>query len=193
MLVIAVYFSMSFQTIKNDKLILIDIGHGGEDSGAIFEEMTEYQINAAIAKKLKRLSIHKDARVEILENANEFMSLQDRLKRIDQWNPDLMISLHVGSSSNADTRFVNAFYSEDFQDQDQLNFMSNELLKSLSKSTSLKGRAAASSKFKILQSKKTPSILLEIGNLNNHEDRKVITSDAGQDKIAQSILEVVSR
>lgn len=84
MLGIAVYCSMSFQTIKNDKLILIDIGHGLRIVVPFFEEITEYQINAAIAQKLKKLSIYKDARVEILENVNEFLSQQDRLQLMDQ-------------------------------------------------------------------------------------------------------------
>jgi len=184
---------MSFSAIKKDKIILIDIGHGGTDTGAVFQEMTEHQINAAIAQKIKTLGDEQNVDIRLLGAINEFMSLEDRVNKINTINPDLMISIHVGASKNKDARLLNAFYSEDYTDQEQVNSLSNDLLNNLSGMTDLKLGKVKTAGFKVIKSNARPSILLEIGNLNNVEDRDLITSKSGQEKIAKSILAVVSK
>ena len=184
---------MSFSNANKPRLILLDIGHGGVDKGAVFEDLTEHEINRAIAEHIKTLGNNENVVVELLNENSGFLSLEERVEKIKTINPDLFISIHIGSHKNGDARLLNAFYSENYKNQDQVTYLSKQLLENLSEATNLKATNPKASKFKILRQNATPSIMLELGNLNNNDDREFITSEKGQQQIAQSILEVVSR
>lgn len=83
--------------------IVIDAGHGGEDSGAVGRRgLLEKEITLDIAVRLQQL-FHKylpRASVVMTRSADHFVSLPNRVRLANEENPDVFISLHVNSSEN---------------------------------------------------------------------------------------------
>ncbi|NPA12772.1 MAG: AMIN domain-containing protein [Aquificae bacterium] len=83
------------------KVIVIDPGHGGKDTGAIMNGIVEKHMNLYIARKLKAI-LERDGRfkVYLTRNSDRYVSLYDRTVFAIQKNADLFISIHCNSHTD---------------------------------------------------------------------------------------------
>jgi len=83
----------------NSKIIVLDPGHGGKDSGTSFERLLEKDITLALAKKIKKhiLNLIPDIKVVLTREADEFIPLFQRIEMANRINADLFISIHCNS------------------------------------------------------------------------------------------------
>jgi N-acetylmuramoyl-L-alanine amidase len=85
------------QKTEHKKIILIDAGHGGEDSGALgYRHSKEKNITLIIAKKLAKI-INKDKtmRAILTRKGDYYISLKKRVLLAQRFNADLFISIHA--------------------------------------------------------------------------------------------------
>ncbi|WP_353148738.1 M56/M15 family metallopeptidase [Flavobacterium sp.] len=174
--------------IKNEKMIIvIDAGHGGKDPGAKIDEELESKIVESIAKKIKALNGSEDLKIILLREDDSFVSLSDRVNKINQINPDLLISLHLNASKNPNEKGVNAFISSQNGFYDKSLEKANQLIENLSNNNLVKGGVKDANLY-IIKNSKCPAVLLEVGYLSNVNDKAYITSESGKDEIAKNIL-----
>jgi len=85
-----------FQKSKNYKkrVIVIDAGHGGKDSGGIGNRIYEKNIVLPIAKYLKYQLTKMGYRVYLTRDRDKFITLKNRTKFANRKKADLFISLH---------------------------------------------------------------------------------------------------
>jgi len=87
------------------KRIVIDPGHGGEDSGAIGPNGTEEKtINLDIGLKLKELFEKDGYEVFLTRDTDVFIPLVDRTQFANEKKADIFISIHCNASPNVLTR-----------------------------------------------------------------------------------------
>lgn len=81
--------------------VTIDPGHGGEDKGAIHYQVHESDVALAVGKKLLR-HLKKDPlfRAQILRKSDQTLSLEQRVKRSEQFKTELFISIHANAHTN---------------------------------------------------------------------------------------------
>ncbi|OGQ44472.1 MAG: hypothetical protein A3A85_07325 [Deltaproteobacteria bacterium RIFCSPLOWO2_01_FULL_42_9] len=95
-------FFVETQTVKGNVLrtIVIDPGHGGEDTGAVGPSgIKEKDINLAIAMRLKKLLAEKTNAIVILTRADDrFIPLDERTNIANKNEADLFISIHTNAS-----------------------------------------------------------------------------------------------
>lgn len=92
-------------------IIMIDPGHGGEDSGAIGKYKTqEKDIVLQIAKRLKVL-INREPKMKVYMTRNEdiFIPLQVRVAKARKIQADLLISIHADAFINRKARGSSVF------------------------------------------------------------------------------------
>lgn len=178
---------VSFTSINNKKLIVIDAGHGGHDHGATFEDLKEKEIVAQIANKIYEYNDPSTVEIVLLRDADEFVSLQDRITKINELNPDLVLSLHVNQSKNKEAKGLEAFISEK-NPQYQLSEAYAQKILTHQNPIKLEQRGIKKANFLLLRESKAAAITLELGFISNESDKDYLTSDKGQDEIAQSIL-----
>lgn len=85
--------------------VIIDPGHGGNDSGAVGKKgLLEKNITLDIAKRLTRLMASYLPNVEVIltRKSDHFVNLEDRIRIANQQQGDLFLSLHVNSSESKD-------------------------------------------------------------------------------------------
>ena len=182
---------VNFQSKKPaQKVIVIDAGHGGKDPGAKIDEELESKIVESIAKKIKALNGSEDLKIILLREDDSFVSLSDRVNKINQINPDMLISLHLNASKNPNEKGVYAFISSQNGFYEKSLEKANQLIENISNNNLAKGGVKDANLY-IIKNSKCPAVLLEVGYLSNANDRAYITSESGKDEIAKNILKLL--
>jgi N-acetylmuramoyl-L-alanine amidase len=103
------------------RVVVIDPGHGGEDTGAMGPSgVEEKNITLSIALKLAAaLRERLDTRVLLTRDTDVFIPLEERTAFANANRADIFISIHVNAAANRDARGTETFFlSMDATDED---------------------------------------------------------------------------
>ncbi|MBV5279277.1 MAG: N-acetylmuramoyl-L-alanine amidase [Campylobacteraceae bacterium] len=94
-------FSNTKKSLKRDKIIVIDAGHGGEDAGATgYKQKKEKHLVLDIALQLGKNLKEKGYKIFYTRDKDFFVQLRDRTKIANDKNADLFISVHANAAPN---------------------------------------------------------------------------------------------
>ena len=179
-----------FGTGTLKKIIVIDVGHGGMDSGHIKNKLKEKKIVLNMAEKIKQLYNSTDTEIYLTRELDEYVSLNNRVDFINSLNPEFLISLHTNVSDNKNDKGLKCFVSP----QNKFNSESTQLAKNIIKhQKNLATEPLNNANFIILKNINCPGILIEMGYLTNSEDKELLTSEKGQLKVIKSIIEAIKQ
>lgn len=183
--------------------ILIDVGHGGVDSGTSFGNLYEKDINLQVAKQLYQqltaagftVALNRSRDVALSDEnrwlANRSRHIRDLAQRKNlakEIGPQMMLSLHVNWSSNPSRRGAILLY----QDTEQSYKLAELLQNSLNKLSGTNNQPARGKTYYMLRHNFCPSVIVEMGFISNANDRERLTNPHAQAKIAQAITDAVS-
>ena len=86
------------------KLICIDAGHGGSDSGASGNGVIEKNITLKIALRLGEILKQQGFSILFTRANDQFIGLGERCQKANNNLADLFISIHVNSAANPNAR-----------------------------------------------------------------------------------------
>ena len=94
------------QTLSNRKIILVDAGHGGEDSGAIGKNKTqEKNVNLAIAKKLvTTINKNPELKAILTRSGDYYIPLTKRITIAQKEKATMFISIHADSVESSSAK-----------------------------------------------------------------------------------------
>ncbi|WP_281322517.1 N-acetylmuramoyl-L-alanine amidase family protein [Flavobacterium aestivum] len=193
--IIALISSAFIKPIVNESkpiTVVIDAGHGGYDFGATSNDTYEKVIVSQIAEKVKSLNENKDITILFTRTSDEFITLDKRTNYINSVKPDLILSLHVNSSSDHQKSGVDFYVSNDSSFFEKSNEIANKLNQEFTKNTTLKVSDVKKAPYNILKKSDSPAVLIELGYLSNPNDKKYLTDDEEQNKIAKNIISFLS-
>jgi N-acetylmuramoyl-L-alanine amidase len=175
---------------KLEKIIIIDAGHGGIDSGTSNKESKEKYINLKIAKHLANY-LKKGSLKVIMTRNNDSLYQNSRRKDIihraklaNKKNADLFISIHVNSFPGTRSFGGQTFYTPNSKKSKALaKTIQEELINIQPKNY----RKIKPGPFYVLEKTKMPAVLIEVGFLSNPEDYRRLTSQEIRKKIAKAI------
>lgn len=170
---------------KNKIKVVIDAGHGGSDSGAINNTVLEKQIVADVSSHLKELCKDKNIEIILLRTEDKFMSLQERISKIEALSPDLVISLHANYSKDRERNGVEVFVAEN-EFTMKSSYFGTKILESF-KRKEFKTSSLKSANFFLMRNLNCPAVTVELGFLSNPEDMKYLNSEFGQKFLAKQI------
>jgi N-acetylmuramoyl-L-alanine amidase len=99
------------------KVVVIDPGHGGDDTGAIGRKGTrEKDITLQIARRVKTLLEKHGIKVILTRNSDKTMDLIDRTKIANAANADLFLSIHCNANVKSKFTGVEVFYLNNSSD-----------------------------------------------------------------------------
>ena len=180
-------FSTAFLSFTpvNKKYIVIDAGHGGNDFGATHGEILEKNIALSVAKEIRKINESQDKYEVILtRDSDSYPTLSERTNQVTEPTPVLVLSLHVNSSPEKE-RDDNGFEVY-VQNSDVSKELAGKIYKKFN------ARKISESNLHILRETKAPAVLVELGFINNSENRNYITSEKGQKEIAQKFVEIIN-
>lgn len=178
------------------KIILIDAGHGGTDSGAIsINGVTEKDVVLFIALEIIRLNeLKTDGKLEIYltRYSDTLISLTDRTKLAKSLRAEAFISLHCNHSNNSKARGIEVYVSNSTGKYlKQSVIIGYEIEKDLVSKIGIKSRGVKFADFQVLRESVNyfPSMLLEFGFLSNMDEANYFSNDKNLEFVASLILE----
>jgi N-acetylmuramoyl-L-alanine amidase len=182
----------TFNNPKKTITVVIDAGHGGQDDGMKTAGYSEKEIVASIAQKIKGSNFNQNVNIHLTRTDDSFISLQDRAKLINDLKPDLVLSLHVNGNKNPEVSGVEFYVSPKNAKYEDAKKIAEDLNNRFVTNHNLKSRGVKEANFLLLRDSEYPTITVELGFLSNENDRKYLTDDSHQEKIAATILELIS-
>ncbi|MQS76074.1 N-acetylmuramoyl-L-alanine amidase [Companilactobacillus halodurans] len=174
----------SAATNISEATIVIDPGHGGDDSGAESKKKTfEKNFTLSYAKAIKEQLEKTGARVVLTRSGDNSKSLGARARLSSKIQADAFISLHFDSSAQANSGSGVTTYYYNKNKDGQLATDLNSQLKGLS----IGNRGTAQKDLYVLHYNSQPSVLIELGYINSKSDYKYIKSDTYKQQVATDV------
>ena len=154
------------------KKLVIDLGHGGNDPGAVGLNRTyESNIVLAIGKELDKLLKNYDIEVKFTRLSDTYLSLSERVKIANNFKADYFLSIHINSATDKSVRGTEIWqYSNK---NNKLNKFSNKLCKDISNIFNIRNRGVKfSQNFFVLKNTNMPSALIEVDFISNIDAEK---------------------
>lgn len=172
-------------TLKN-AIIVLDAGHGGDDIGAssINKKYYEKDMTIAMVKVIKKALENASAKVYLTHNSsNKYIYLDDVTKFSMDKNADVFLSIHF-DAADVDNQYSGVktyYYYNKYQNLAQsISHQFDNL--------PLNNLGIEQGNFEVIRETTQPSLLLELGYLNNEKDLAYITSNDYREKIANDIV-----
>ena len=160
------------------KRLVIDLGHGGKDSGAVGVNKTyESNVVLAIGRELNELLKPYDIEYRFTRLSNTYITLKDRVSIANNFKADYFISIHINSSTNTSTRGTEVYqYSNR---NDALNRFSSNVSKDISSILNISNRGVKLSQgLYVLKYTTMPACLIEVDFISNvNAERDLNNSD----------------
>ncbi|CEN23992.1 N-acetylmuramoyl-L-alanine amidase family protein [Paraclostridium sordellii] len=154
------------------KKLVIDLGHGGSDPGAVGQNKThEANIVLAIGKELNELLKGYDIEVKFTRLSDKYLSLYERARFANVFNADYFLSIHINSAKDKSVRGVEVWQYSD--GNENINKFSKSLCNDISKIFNIRNRGLKFSKeLSILKNTKMPAALIEVDFISNVQAEK---------------------
>ena len=188
-----VYSKKLFSELER-KTIVIDPGHGGKDSGTLYDEILEKDINLAIALRLKKKLNKHGVDVILTRNGDYDLStpganrrkktdFDNRIKFINKSNADIYLSIHINYLNDSRYYGAQTFYTSG--NEILAESIQNEFIVYLESPLKEKKLDDSIYMYKKLN---VPGVLIECGFLSNKNERELIVTSEYQEKIVDAII-----
>lgn len=182
------------QETSTQKRIVIDVGHGGKDSGAIgVNGIQEKDVVFDIANAILKLNnkMEKPLDIYLTRYSDTLISLSDRTKLAKTLNADLFLSLHCNHSDNPNARGIEVYVANaTSQYSKDATWLAFQLQAAFSKELGFETRGVKFSNFQVLRETISycASVLLELGFLSNRDEAEYLKQQENVFALALSIL-----
>ncbi len=164
------------------KLICIDAGHGGNDSGAVGNGIKEKDVVLKIAKKVGGLLKKQGIEVIYTRQADNYVNLGERCRIANTNNADLFISIHINSAQNAQASGTETLCHS-------RSTFAEIIQKNLVGKLKLKDRGVKERRdLFVLNGTGMPAILIEFGFLSNKTEAEFIKTDEFFELSAEAVV-----
>lgn len=189
-LVVSFGFEKATDAIGKQINVVIDVAHGGTDSGATIKGISEKQLVEQLAKKIK--SSNQNVMIHFTRNEDKTLSLQERTEIINALKPDLVLSIHINANRDNNKSGLELFIAQENAFTEKSKEIAQKLNSKLTENDFLKTNVLRTAPFFLLKKANAPAIIIELGYLSNENDFKYLTDTKAQDKMANSISEFIS-
>lgn len=170
------------------KVVVIDAGHGGKATGAIYSggpTLTEKEVNMGMALKVEALLKRVDGLDVIMTRSDDTdVSLQGRVDIAESVDADVMVSIHANSMPKG-TKPTSG--TETLYTKPESKKLAETIHKYVIVATGLPDRKAKYQNLHVDRESSMPTALVETGFLYAGGDVDKITDPVWQDRVAEAI------
>lgn len=179
-------------TDNESVVIIVDAGHGGQDSGGKNSSgMSEKDVALSIARSIQREGETNKIKVILTRNGDEPLTLDERIAVTNSHKADAFISIHSNFDPNVTSAGIECIVSENNPRYNDSKRLADNLIQELETLKGISVNGILKSDFRVLSKNSIPAILLETGYLSNEKDYKYITDPENQKRISKSIIAAV--
>ena len=189
---------VALSNVKN-KIITIDPGHGGSDSGAVGPNgYTEKEGAFAISQKVASILNQSGAKVVMTRdndvdvygpNASARNELQARVDVGNNANSDIFVSIHCNALVNPAANGTQTFYyGSSYQGQRLAQSIQEKMIEA----NGLRDRGISTCNFYVVKHSYMPAVLIETAFITNYDEEALLSDDEWQTTMAKAIAEGIN-
>jgi N-acetylmuramoyl-L-alanine amidase len=181
--------------VKQDRVIVIDPGHGGEDLGTNSTSPQKYQekfLNLTTSMMLKRYLNQMGYKTVMTRTKDIFIPLNKRASIANNQNPTLFVSVHFNSAPSKQAEGVEVYFYRSENDKirsKKSQDLAQQVLDNILVTTQAKSRGVKHGNFAVIRETNMPAILVEGGFLTNETEMQKIKDPAYLKRIAWGIAQ----
>ncbi len=191
-------YVVSHQVKTDEKIVVLDAGHGGSDPGKIgVNGALEKEINLSVTLRVKKLLEANDVTVimtrtddaglykESDEN-QKVVDLKNRIQIMNEANPDLIVSIHQNSYEDEGIHGAQVFYYKNSEEGKKIaELFQSQFLKRVDPENHRVPQG--NNTYYILKETTYPLVIVECGFLSNWEEADLLITKQYQEKVAWAI------
>ena len=189
---------VALSNVKN-KILTIDPGHGGSDSGAVGHNgYTEKEGAFAISQKVASILNQSGAKVVMTRdsdvdvygpNASARNELQARVDVGNNANSDIFVSIHCNAFVNPAANGTQTFYyGSSYQGQRLAQSIQEKMIEA----NGLRDRGISTCNFYVVKHSYMPAVLIETAFITNYDEEALLSDDEWQTTMAKAIAEGIN-
>ena len=176
------------------KTVVIDPGHGGDDTGGIGNGLTERDVAADIASQLEGRLLAAGVTAYLTHGPAANPGQQARAEAANSTDADLLMSLHVDAQASAPAQGVATYYFGTAGSASVVGERLAELVqREIVARTGLVDGRTHPKTWELLRRTRMPAVRVEIGYLSNEQDAAALSTRAFRATIADALLAAVQR
>lgn len=181
---------------SSDKLIIIDAGHGGTDSGAVGKldgkEIYEKDLTLSIAKQVRDILKNRGYNVEMTRENDVLLSLSEPPRQANERNAALFVSIHINSAEATEAYGTEVYYSLENNDDTYgttSEVLAEKILNEMLYNMKSKSRGVKTANHAVTRRCNMPAVLAEVGFISNEDELRKMCSSSYQKKVAVGIAD----
>ncbi|WP_040227722.1 N-acetylmuramoyl-L-alanine amidase [Bhargavaea cecembensis] len=189
------YVHKSFLKLKNtsgsilqNRIIVVDAGHGGSDPGTSKNGVTEKSITLKVSKLVEQKLKAAGATVYMTRSGDSFPSLQDRVDYAAQKYAEDFVSIHVNAAGSTAAKGSEVFFDTSINmNGAESSYLAYDIQQRLVKDVGMHNRGTFDKRFYVIRNQHIPAVLVELGFITNPQDYSKLTSNAYLERYAQAV------
>lgn len=184
---------------SSKKVVVIDPGHGGSDSGATgINGIKEKNVVLKVAKEMVHYNqnlLDNAFEIYLTRSSDTLISLDERSKLAIRLNADIFISLHCNHSENPNAKGIEVYVSDrKGEHTNESILLAFNIQKANRNNLGFKSRGVKLANFQVLRegSKRLPSVLVEFGFLSNQDEAIYMAEEGNIPALALSVLKSIN-
>lgn len=169
--------------------LIIDLGHGGQDPGAIGpSKVCEADVVLSIGEEIEKNLKGYDLDYKFTRISDKFISLTQRASIANIFGASYFVSIHINSTTDKSVRGVEVWQYD--ADSKRLNDFSKCVCDDISKVLNIRNRGVKYNKnFAVLKNTKMPACLIEVDFISNIDAERDLKDSAKIKAIARIITD----
>ena len=169
------------------RVVCIDPGHGGEDPGAVCNDVEEKEVNLEISMRIGPLIEAMGYQVVMTRTTDVTLSLQERCDIANNARADIFVSVHNNAYLTTSEGTETFCYYDSEEGRRLATLIHNQVVKR----TELTNRGVKEAGFYVLKNTDMPAALLEGAFITNPEEAELLQDPEFQQEIAEGVAEGV--
>jgi N-acetylmuramoyl-L-alanine amidase len=171
--------------------LFIDAGHGGDDSGASFNDLEEKTIALEISKRIAERAKLLDYTVKMSRETDLFLDLSTRANLANEFESDLFVSVHLNADRDPDDPdspeakgYEFWIYPGSVEGRKLASYIERSMIVAFPKR---RPRGIKEANFAVLRETKMPAVLLELAFIDTEESYR-LKDEGVQEMIAAAVI-----
>lgn len=167
---------------KKSKLVILDAGHGGKDTGAHSQKdgYIEKQLTLSTTQLLRRYLQQMGYQTVLTRSDDTYIPLDKRSEIANSARAALFVSVHYNHCPNSTVDGIEVYYCKAPEDGNVMNKerlqqsrkLGEEVLAKVVKQTGATSRGVKTANFSVIKKTNMPAILVECGFLSHPKERE---------------------
>lgn len=176
-------------------MVVLDVGHGGKDTGARGDNVNEKDVNLDVALKVGQILTQKGIKVEYTRTDDTFLSLNEEATVGNLYNAALFVAIHSNSNTDPNPSGTETYYyapletPELYIQKDERCRLATYLQQALVAKLGRNDRGVKQGNLAVLRNTQMTSALVEIAFISNPTECELLKQQNFRQMAAQAIAD----